>query len=88
MEEQWLADRTMLQTLLRTQPQWRIQDFAEAIGRSRSWVKKWRKRLRLALPDDATALRSRSRARKRPPVPATGVIRTLSRAHTSHAARL
>ena len=45
MEEQWQADRTMLQALLRTQPHWRVQDFAEAIGRSRSWVKKWRKRL-------------------------------------------
>ena len=67
MEEQWQADRTMLQTLLRTEPHWRVQDFAEAIGRSRSWVKKWRKRLRGVPPDDAIALRSRSRARKRPP---------------------
>jgi hypothetical protein len=44
MEEQWLVDRTTLRTLLRTQPTWTIQDLAQAIGRSRSWVKKWRTR--------------------------------------------
>ena len=42
MEEFWLADRTTLRTLLRTQPHWTIRDLAQAVGRSRSWVKKWR----------------------------------------------
>ncbi len=42
MEEQWLADRTTLRTLLRTHPHWTLQDLAEAGGRSRSWIKKWR----------------------------------------------
>jgi hypothetical protein len=66
MEAQWIADRTMLRTLLRTQPTWRVQDLAEALGRSRSWVKKWTRRLRAA-PDDPHAVFSRSRARHHPP---------------------
>ena len=67
MEEQWLADRMTLRTLLRTKPSWTIQDLAQAIGRSRSWIKTWRRRLREAPPDDAAVLRSRSRARHHPP---------------------
>jgi Homeodomain-like domain-containing protein len=69
MEAQWLADRTTLRTLLRTQPQWTVRDLAEAIGRSRGWVKKWRRRLRGALPEDDAILHSHSRARKHPPPP-------------------
>ena len=69
MEAHWLADRTTLRTLLQTHPQWTTRDFAAAIGRSRGWVKKWRRRLRTAPPDDATILHSRSRARKHPPPP-------------------
>ncbi len=52
MEAQWLADRTTLRTLLRTHPQWTVRDLAEAIGRSRGWVKKWRRRLCGAPPED------------------------------------
>ncbi len=69
MEAQWLADRTTLRTLLRTHPDWSVRDFAEAIGRSRGWVKKWRKRLHAAPSDDDAALRSRPRRRKHPPPP-------------------
>lgn len=68
MEAQWIADRTMLRTLLRTHPAWTFQDYAEAVGRSRSWVKKWVKRLRSASPDDPTVVFSRSRARHQPPL--------------------
>ncbi len=67
MEEQWLADRTTLRTLLRTQPHWTVQDLADAVGRSRSWVKKWRARLRTVPADDDQVLHSRSRARVHPP---------------------
>ncbi len=67
MEEQWLADRTTLRTLLRTQPSWTLQDLAEAVGRSQSWIKKWKRRLLAAEPDDALVLHSHSRARKHPP---------------------
>jgi hypothetical protein len=66
METQWLADRTTLRTLLRTQLSWTLRDFAAAIGRSLSWVKKWVRRLRAAPSEDPASLQSRSRARKRP----------------------
>jgi hypothetical protein len=67
MDAQWYADRTHLRILLRTQPTWTQRDYAEAIGRSLAWVKKWIKRLRVAPPHDVTVLRSQSRARKHPP---------------------
>lgn len=67
MEAKWLADRTTLRTLLRTHPEWSVRDFAEAIGRSRGWIKKWRRRLRAASPEDDAVLHSLSRARKQPP---------------------
>ncbi len=62
MEAQWQADRAMLRTLLRTQPTWTQRDYADAIGRSVAWIKKWAKRLRAAPADDVTVLRSQSRA--------------------------
>ena len=67
MEAQWYADRTLLRTLLRSQPTWTLQDYADATQRSLGWVKKWVKRLQGALPDDDQALHSHSRARKHPP---------------------
>jgi hypothetical protein len=67
MEDSWLADRTLLRSLLHFQPSWTLHDYAAATHRSLAWVKKWRKRLRDALPDDERVLHSRSRARTRPP---------------------
>jgi hypothetical protein len=67
MEEQWIADRAALRALLREHPAWSHGQFAHTIGRSVSWVKQWRKRLRGAAPDDPTVLLSRSRARRTPP---------------------
>lgn len=67
MEEHWLADRTTLRTLLRTQPSWRLDDYAAATSRSRGWVKKWVARFRGAPSEDAAVLHSQSRARHRPP---------------------
>lgn len=63
MEEQWIADRAALRALLHTHADWTHGQFAEEVGRSVSWVKKWRRRLRTAPPDDTTVLWSRSRAR-------------------------
>jgi hypothetical protein len=40
---------------------------ARRIGRSRSWVKKWIRRLQGASPEDDEVLKGRSRARKQPP---------------------
>jgi transposase InsO family protein len=75
MEAQWLADRTTLRTLLHTHPHWSVRDFAEAIGRSHGWVKKWRRRLRAASPEDDAVLHSLSRARKQPPPPLDPQVR-------------
>jgi hypothetical protein len=46
---------------------------AQEVGRSVSWVKKWRRRLAAAAPDDEAVLRSRSRARLRPPPTMSGL---------------
>lgn len=67
MEEQWIADRAALRALLHTHPDWTKAQLAQEVGRSVSWVKKWRQRLRAAPPDDLTVLWSRSRARHTPP---------------------
>src|SRR5687768_6399038 len=68
-EAHWLADRTLLRRLLRTQPSWTQQDFADATHRSRGWVTKWLARLRAAPPDDDAVLHSLSRARQQPAPP-------------------
>jgi len=69
MEEQCYADRTYLRQLLQEHPQWTVHQLMDATGRSRSWVKKWRKRLRDASPDDEMVLHGQSRARRHPPEP-------------------
>lgn len=68
-EAHYVADRTYLRTLLRLQPTWSQQDYADATQRSLGWVKKWVKRLRAADPDDGAVLYSQSRARRHPPPP-------------------
>jgi hypothetical protein len=45
MEEEWMRDRALLRDLLEKTPHASPQELALAIGRSVSWVKKWRKRL-------------------------------------------
>lgn len=67
MEDCWLADRTLLRSLVQLQPTWTARDYAAATHRSLAWVKKWRNRLRDAPPDDGHILHSRSRARTQPP---------------------
>lgn len=67
MEEQWYADRTRLRQLVRDEPYWTNRQLAVATGRSLSWVKKWKRRLAAAPPDDEAVLHSRSRARHAPP---------------------
>jgi len=66
MEAQWICDRAALRTLLRQSPQWSNAQYAQALGRSVSWVKKWKKRLRLAPAEDMEVLLSRSRAHHSP----------------------
>lgn len=67
MNAQWVVDRRRLRTLLDLRPDWTLQDLADAIGRSRSWVKKWVARLRQAAPSDDTVLQGRECARHTPP---------------------
>src|SRR5919199_1817743 len=72
-EAQYLADRTLLRTLLRTQPTWSQQDLADATQHSLSWVKKWVKRIR-TLPENDHVLHAQSRARKHPPPALSAVV--------------
>ena len=70
MEEALLvADRAHLRKLLRLHPTWPYQEYADQIGRSYTWVKKWVKRLSAAAPNDEAVLWNRSSARKHPPPP-------------------
>jgi transposase InsO family protein len=66
MEEEWMRDRALLRDLLTKDPQTPPQELARATGRSVSWVKKWRKRLREGDPHDQERLCSRSRAHHAP----------------------
>ena len=69
MEEEYFADRTTLRQLLKRHPNWTTKQYMTTLGRSRSWVKKWCKRLRHAAPDDDRVLHGLSRARHTPPEP-------------------
>jgi hypothetical protein len=67
MEVVYYAARANLRRLLRLYPHWTHQQYAQAVGMSLGWVKKWKKRLQVAAPEDEQVLHSRSRARKHPP---------------------
>jgi hypothetical protein len=67
MEAVYYAARANLRRLMRLHPQWTHQQYAQAVGMSGGWVKKWKKRFQEAEPADEQVLHSRSRARKRPP---------------------
>jgi transposase InsO family protein len=67
MEAVYYAARANLRRLLSHYPTWTRQQYAQAVGMSLGWVKKWSKRLREASPDDETVLQGQSRARKHPP---------------------
>jgi transposase InsO family protein len=67
MEAVFYAARANLRRLLWQHPDWTQQQYAEAVGMSGGFVKKWKKRLREAEVTDEQVLHSRSRARKRPP---------------------
>lgn len=69
MEEQWIVDRAKLRQLMLEKPDWTNQQYADACGWCKSWVKKWKKRLRGTDMDDERVLHSQSRARKTPPEP-------------------
>ncbi len=67
MEVVYYAARANLRRLMGLYPQWTHQQYAQAVGMSLGWVKKWKKRLQEADPEENQVLHSRSRARKHPP---------------------
>jgi hypothetical protein len=67
MEAVYYAVRANLRRLMRLHPQWTQPQYAQAVGMSVGWVKKWKKRLQEAEPEDEQVLHSRSRARTHPP---------------------
>ena len=66
MEETWRRDRVLLDQLVRRHPELTNPQLAEEVGRSISWVKKWRPRLLEAEPSDLDRFSSQSRAHHAP----------------------
>lgn len=66
MEEQWRHDRALLDQLLRRHPEYTTGKLAQEVGRSISWVKKWRLQLLSADPEDLDRFSSQSRAHHAP----------------------
>ena len=69
MEEEWIVSRSKLREVWVEHPEWSRQKMAEEVGRSKSWVKKWIKRIRSAPLESQESLRGKSRVRKHPPPP-------------------
>ncbi len=67
MEVVYYVARANLRRLMGLHPQWTQKQYAHEVGMSLGWVKKWKKRLQEAEPEDEGVLHSRSRARKHPP---------------------
>jgi hypothetical protein len=66
MEAQWIRDRALLRSLMCQYPYWSNPQYAQATGRSLSWVKTWKRRLKQAPRDDMQVLLSHSRAHHAP----------------------
>jgi transposase InsO family protein len=67
MEAVYYAARANLRRLMSQYPSWTHQQYAQAVGMSRGWVKKWLKRLGEAPPQDEAVLQGQSRAPHHPP---------------------
>jgi hypothetical protein len=67
MEEEWIISRSQLREVWLDHPEWSRQEMADEVGRSKSWVKKWIRRIRSTVLEDQKVLYGHSRARKRPP---------------------
>lgn len=61
MEEEWYQARCQLRDLSREHPTWTQQELATELGQSRSWVKKWIKRLKTTSGEQALCGLSRRR---------------------------
>ena len=69
MEAVYYAARANLRRWLEQEPHWTHQQYAQAVGMAGGWVKKWKKRLRAAEPEDEQVLHSRSRRASAPRSP-------------------
>ena len=69
MEEEWVVSRSKLRGVWVEHPEWSRQKMANEVGYSKSWVKKWLKRIRGAPLESQEVLRGKSRVRKHPPPP-------------------
>jgi len=67
MDEQWIVDRCQLREAWLEHPDWSKRELAQAVGRSKSWVTKWLKRIRSSTLEDREILQGHSCARKHPP---------------------
>lgn len=69
MEEEWIVYRSKLREVWVEHPEWSHQKMANKVGCSKSWVKKWLKRIRGAPLESQEALRGKSRVPRHPPPP-------------------
>jgi len=75
MEAEWIAKRATLRWLLHTHPEWTQKAYAAFLYCSVGWVKKWKKLLQEAAPDDLAVFHAHSRARRTPfPAPHPAVV--------------
>ena len=63
MSTSYYADRINLYWLMHEHPDWTQQEYADAIGRSKSWVGEWQGRLRSVPRGDILALQKPSTGR-------------------------
>ena len=66
MDEEWIVSRSKLREVWVDHPEWSCQKMADEVGCSKSWVKKWLKRIRCAPLESQEVLRGKSRVRKHP----------------------
>jgi hypothetical protein len=64
-ETELVFKRSQLRYVLTRHPDWTTQALAQEVTMSEGWVKKWRRRLKLADPDDRRILWSQSRRPQR-----------------------
>jgi Transposase, Mutator family/Homeodomain-like domain len=62
MEVDWVCKRAHLRSLLQQHADWSLQQLADAVGRSKSTVRRWKRRFAEGDPGNGTVLFSRPRA--------------------------
>lgn len=63
-ETDWVLERVRLYELMRQHPDWKIRQYAEALGRCEKWARTWKRRIQAAGPLSLEVFRSHSRAPK------------------------